>query len=144
MIFRKKKAAENLRELIRDHVKSTYPLIDVIGKRGVYNNTCFFNAVQWVYDHPRHKDSATHWEVVEVIYIHNGYPILHYINKLGDEYFDTTVGFVSGHYDYYLIRTINPRQYFGIEEEFTTARAHWTHLYMDWWDINVHKFGWQV
>lgn len=101
-------------------------MLDVQPVQGLFNNKCFLNAVQYTHDHPDHT-------VVEVIAINNGSPILHYINvdRLG-KHLETTLGFLSGSYEYYLIRPIHKSDYQHIQHEFDRSLDQWLKEYTTW------------
>jgi hypothetical protein len=87
----------------------------------VFNFRCFENAVQYAHDHPGH-------EVIEVIYIDGGDPILHYVNFLPEsgEYVETTLGWRAEHLEYYRVRRIHPDDWKHIHAEFDRALTSWT------------------
>ena len=80
----------------------------------MFNFRCFENAVQYAQDNPG-------LEVVEVIYIDNGDPILHYVNFNPDsgEYLETTLGWKH------------------IPSEFSRALDSWTEEWATWWERKV-------
>lgn len=102
-------------------VRSRYSLIKVEPKQGLFNYKCYFNAVQYTMEHAG-------VQVVEVIYVDQGAPILHYLNHDPETgvYLETTQGFRAEYFEYYLLRTIHPDDYKFIGGEFDRAVLSWT------------------
>ena len=114
---------------ICEHVRSKYSMANVIPKRGLFNQRCHRNAVEYARTHKK-------TEVLEVIYIENGSPILHYINRRIDtsELLETTLGFEADSLEYYVIRTIHPDDYKAIGSEFHNSLRSWLMDFTTWFD----------
>lgn len=74
-----------------------------------FNRKCHLNSVQYV-----KKGLAD--EVYLSIYIDDGWPIVHFINKVEDKYVDNTLGWQYELIDYYIIRKIDPSEYYDIAD----------------------------
>ena len=107
------------------HVNAKYEKIDVASKQGLFNHKCFFNAVQWAVKHPKHT-------VVEVMYIDNGDPILHYVVEHEQKYYEVTLGFLSQSLTYFKLRTIHSSDYRYIGYEFDNAKNEWLYQFTNW------------
>lgn len=102
------------------YVRSRYELIKPVPVQGLFNFRCHENSVEY-----RRKNPDT--EVVEVIYIDGGVPILHYLNSdaARQTFFETTLGWRAEHLEYYLIRRIHPDDHPHITNEFERALQSW-------------------
>lgn len=105
---------------ICDYVRSRYTMVDVLPEQGLFNQKCFYNAVEYA----RVYEGVS---VVEVIYIDNGDPILHYLNKDNGtgELFETTLGFRADSLEYYVIRDIADGDHKHIGDEFNRSLRSW-------------------
>jgi hypothetical protein len=99
-----KRAAKEL----EDYVRATYRRIGV--KAGVcrFNYRCHNNAV---HDAIRDGDET----VALVIYVEDGYPIVHFVNVHEGEFVDNTLGEWSQRYDYYYVRHIERDEFWSVE-----------------------------
>lgn len=115
------------------HVRSRYELIKPAPTQGMFNARCFENAVEYARQH-----SEDGLEVVEVIYIDNGEPVLHYINRVPETgaYLETTLGWRADLLEYYFIRRIHPDDHRHIHSEFSRALDDWTYQFTSWFDRN--------
>jgi hypothetical protein len=131
-VLSKTSAQKRIHERLCRFVRTRYELIKPKGVRGVFNFRCFENAVQYAHDHPGH-------EVIEVIYIDGGDPILHYVNFLPEsgEYVETTLGWRAEHLEYYRVRRIHPDDWKHIHAEFDRALTSWTEEWATWWERKV-------
>ena len=125
-----------IREKIKNHVRSRYARIVVTPHVGRFNFRCFENVVEECRLNPD-------FEVIEVIYIDDGYPILHYINrnKLTNEHLETTLGWKAEHLEYYGIRVINPIDYKWIESEFTRGLDCWLYEFSNWFQRKILRIN---
>lgn len=120
-----------IRERVCRFVRSRYEMIRVQPEQGVFNFRCFENAVEY-----QRKNPDT--EVIEVIYIDEGHPILHYINRKPDgTYLETTLGFRAERLEYYHIRRIHPDDYHRIGAEFDRVLISWTEEFTTWFQRKV-------
>lgn len=126
------KQIAKIRERIKNHVRSRYERIIVQPQVGRFNFRCFDNVIE---EH-RHNDS---FDVYEVIYIDNGYPILHYINydTKNKRYLETTLGWKADHLEYYVIRKICNVDYRYIEDEFERSLNSWLIEFSTWFDRKI-------
>ena len=109
------------------HVRSRYQMIKPKPTAGMFNFRCHENAVEYQRLHPE-------CHIVEVIYIDNGDPILHYVNydpATGD-YLETTLGWRAEVLEYYKIREIHPDDYRRIPSEFSRALDSWLYQFTNW------------
>lgn len=113
-------------------VRSRFELILPEPEQGLFNFRCFENAVEYARRHPE-------MEVVDVIYIDNGDPILHYVNHdpATGRYLETTLGWRAKHLEYYRVRRIHPEDWKHIHSEFSRALDSWTEEWATWWQRNV-------
>lgn len=103
------------KEIIK-YVKENRKLIKVRGGKCRYNYRCQNNAVHEAIENNEKK-------IAMCIYIHNDYPIIHFINvnKKG-KFIDNTLGHWCTQYDYYLIRYIEKSDFFKVGEIFDLYR----------------------
>jgi hypothetical protein len=102
------------------HVRSRYTMVDVLPKAGLFNYKCFDNAVEF-------SRTNEGFEVVEVIYIEDSMPILHYVNREVSTglLYETTLGYRATKLEYYAIRTIHLSDHSGIRSEFNRSLESW-------------------
>lgn len=110
------------------HLRAYHEMITVEPAQGLFNHKCFFNAVEY---------AKTHYagiEVVEVVYIEDGEPVLHYINfdSTTGKYLETTLGHRAKHLEYYFLRRINEKDFPWIHSEFSRALDAWTKQFTSW------------
>lgn len=117
---------------LREHVKSRYNRITVTPKQGLFNFRCYWNAVQYSHDHPETS-------VVEVVYLDEGYPVLHYINKHKEsgEFYETSMGYLAKQFDYYMIRDVPEDEYDNINNVFIDACDAWLYQFTNWFDRKI-------
>jgi hypothetical protein len=89
---------------IEDYVRATYQRISVTAGRCRFNHKCFYNAV-----HAAVRDGDE--TVALVIYVDEGYPIVHFVNVRKGEFVDNTLGEWSQRYDYYFVRHIGQNEF---------------------------------
>jgi hypothetical protein len=106
-------------------IQSTKQMINVVPKQGLFNQQCFDNAVQYQSEHGG--------EVIEVVTVNNGWSTLHYINKIDDEYLETTLGYKAERHEYYYLRTITQEDYKHISWVFENALATLSRPYLKWY-----------
>jgi hypothetical protein len=99
-----KRAAKEL----EDYVRATYRRISVKAGACRFNYRCYNNAV---HDALRNGDEA----VAMVVYIEDGYPIVHFVNVHEGEYTDNTLGEWSQRYDCYLVRHVGHDEFWDSE-----------------------------
>jgi hypothetical protein len=107
---------------IKTNVRATCKNIDVLPLQGLFNRQCHNNCVEYSRLNPTYG-------IVEVIYIDNGAPILHYVNTKKGKFYETTLGYKAKDLEYYKIRTINKVCYKYIISEFTNSYTYWDELY---------------
>lgn len=104
------------RKIICDIVINDFKPIKVKSGKCRYNYKCHKNAV--------HEAINNKEEFLAMcFYIDDGYPIIHFlnINKKG-KYIDNTLGHWSKNIDFYLIKKINKKDFFMIDNIFSTYR----------------------
>lgn len=103
------------REII-EYLELTRKPIKVKSGKCRYNFRCQMNAVHEAINNKEKK-------IAMCIYIHDNYPIIHFINvdKRG-KFIDNTLGNWSVKYDYYLIRYIKKKDFYDIDDIFTEYR----------------------
>lgn len=128
----KARAARKIQERLVALVRSRYELITPEPEQGLFNFRCFDNAVEYARRFPG-------MDVVEVIYIDAGEPILHYVNHdhTTDRYLETTLGWRAKHLEYYRVRRIHPNDHAHIHAEFDRALNSWWMERTNWWHRNV-------
>lgn len=110
-----------------NYFRARLTMIKVEPEQGLFNLRCFDNAVDYVRRFP-----AT--EVVEVIFVYNGEPILHYINRNSvGTYLETTLGYQAATLEYYLLRTIHAEDHKWLAGEFDRANRSWSREFTTWW-----------
>ena len=114
------------------YVRSMHEQIKVKPTLGLFNFRCYENSVEYVRRYPE-------LEVVEVIYIDNGQPILHYLNydPKEKEYLETTLGYRAEHLEYYRIRTIDKADYRYMATEFDRGLDVWLNRFTNWFERNI-------
>ncbi|NQZ53244.1 MAG: hypothetical protein HRT93_03210 [Piscirickettsiaceae bacterium] len=117
--------SEKIDKRIVQHIRSRYTMVDVIAKRGLFNQRCHQNAVQFASENKGYG-------VAEVIYIDGGTPILHYVNTRAGRFYETTLGFEASDLEYYKIRDINPSDHQNIVGEFRRSLEGWRNEYTNW------------
>lgn len=117
---------------VSNYVKFNHKRINVLPEQGMFNYRCFYNAVEFARKHP---DTV----VVEVMFIDDGEPILHYINQNKDtgEYIETTLGFRASSLDYYFIRVIDEKDYSTLGSQFSEVVNSWTMRFTSWFDRKI-------
>ena len=111
------------------HVRSRHQMIKPLPTVGMFNFRCHENATEYQRQHPE-------CGIVEVIYIDNGDPILHYINHNPEtgEYLETTLGYRAEHLEYYKIRDIHPDDYRRTPAEFSRSLDSWLYQFTNWFE----------
>lgn len=116
---------DNLIDKINTYVKTNYKRInsnDMILGDSYYNRRCHLNAVQYV-----KQDKAK--EVYLCVYIDNGQPIVHFINKKDDKYIDNTLGWLYEQMEYYIVKQVNETEYNDIWELLKVTKESLTNLH---------------
>ena len=123
------RAQDRAHKRICEHVRSRYSMVKVSPKAGLFNQRCHCNAVEYARTHKK-------IEVIEVIYIDNGSPFMHYINRRTDTgaLLETTLGFEADRLEYYIIRTIHPEDHKDIGGEFNRSLNSWLMDFTSWFD----------
>lgn len=124
------KIVERINRELRELCVATKERIRVEPGKGLFNYKCFFNAVQEVKANPDLR-------VVEVLYVDEGYVILHYINRDVNTgvYIDNTLGYTAPNYCYYYLREIAPDQYMEIDNLFSMTRTYYRKKYLPWYAL---------
>ncbi len=114
------------------YVRSMHEQIKVKPTLGLFNFRCYENSVEYVRRYPE-------LEVVEVIYIENSQPILHYLNYDPEkkEYLETTLGYRAEYLEYYSIRTIDKADYRYMATEFDRGLDVWLKRFTNWFERNI-------
>lgn len=118
-----------IRARLTDYIRSRFEMISVVPTQGLFNFRCYQNAVEFA------RKSEVELEVIEVVYIDNEIPILHYVNldpKTG-QYMETTLGFEANDLEYYLIKKIHPSDHKHIGTEFNRSLNSWRDQWVPWY-----------
>lgn len=96
--------------------------------KGMFNYKCFHNAVQSAVE----NDSL---DVIECIYIDDGYTILHYINFDRDQqvYVDNTLGYLSKNMSYFKLRVIHKNDWSSIGYMFDAKQDYFNKMFLKWY-----------
>lgn len=123
---------EKLQKDVSNFVRTRYEMIKPEPTLGLFNFRCFENAVEYARRYPE-------MEVIEVIYLDEGVPILHYINRdpVTNKYLETTLGWRADYLEYYRIRKIHPDDYRYLPGEFSRALDSWLYQFSTWFDRKV-------
>ena len=116
---------DNLREKVAVDIQTTKQMIKVEAKQGMFNLQCFDNAAQYQSEHGG--------EVAEVVTVCNGWPSLHYVNKIDGVYLETTLGYMSCKYEYFYLRTITEDDYKNMSWVFENALVALSRPYLRWY-----------
>ena len=119
------------REILK-YIISKYNKIEVKAGKLRYNFRCHNNSVHFA---KRKGDK----KLAMVVYIEDGYPIVHFINYSKKQFIDNTLGEWATQVDYYFIKWIKEEDYFDIftvfdafKEELGKTLNWWTRLTSDW------------
>lgn len=100
-------------------------------EQGLFNYNCHRNSLEYVRRHP-----CRNLDVVEVMYIDGGVPILHYIVRDNDrnEYLEVTLGHEAETLEYYFIRPVPPDKatFAAIFGEFSRSQEDWEREFIGW------------
>lgn len=123
---------KRIRERVCQHFRSRYEMLKVEPALGLFNHKCFMNVVEYARRYPE-------MEVIEVVFIEDGHPRLHYVNRdpTDGKYLETTLGWQAHHLEYYFLRRIHPSDYHRIHGEFQRALDDWTLQFTNWFQRNV-------
>ena len=113
-----------IRKRAANDIIATKQMIAVKPTKGLFNYRCFLNAVEYGIENK--------CEVIEVVYIEDGIPVLHYINKTGKEYLETTIGHRADYIEYYFLRTIQKSEYRLIGWHFDNTLESLSAPYLNW------------
>lgn len=114
----RRRARERINSNLAAYLRANYTPAQVLPERGLFNFRCHENSVEW---HRLHPDHA----VVEVIYLDEGEPILHYVVRdPAGRLLEVTLGWRATELQYFVIRDIV--QPFNIHKEFTSSMEYWT------------------
>jgi hypothetical protein len=103
---------------IYQYVTSNFNLIDVKPGACRYNYKCHMNSV-----HEALK--RNHKKIVMVVYIDNGYSIIHFLNKdKYGKYYDNTLGQWARYYNFYLIKEVDESEFKDINSTFINYRKY--------------------
>ena len=128
----KSKTLNGIHERLIRHVRSRYEMIKPDATLGPFNFRCFENAVEYARRYPE-------MEVIEVIYVDDTTPILHYINydPMDKKYLETTLGWRAPYLEYYHIRRIHPDDYHRISWEFERSLDSWLEQFANWFHRKI-------
>ena len=123
---------KKVRVRIRDYVRSTHEQIKPEPTLGLFNFRCYENAVEYRRRYPE-------MEVIEVIYIDNGEPILHYLNRdpVSGAYLETTLGWRAEYLEYYFIRKVHHDDHRWVAGEFERGLDVWLYRFTNWFERNI-------
>ena len=123
---------KKVRVRIRDYVRSTHEQIKPEPTLGLFNFRCYENAVEYRRRYPE-------MEVIEVIYIDNGEPILHYLNRdpVSGAYLETTLGWRAEYLEYYFIRKVHQGDHRWVSGEFERGLDVWLYRFTNWFERNI-------
>lgn len=120
-----------IREAICLWVRARHEMVKPKAAQGLFNYRCFSNAAEWARTHPGDT-------IVEVVYIDDGYPILHYLNVNAEgDYLETTLGYRANNLEYYLIRRIHQDDHAQIEQEFNRALRYYLLRFTNWFHRRI-------
>lgn len=118
-------------KIICRHTENTYKKIEVASGKCRYNYRCQMNAT-----HEAIKGS--HKKLAMVICTENGWPYIHFINYNKGVFTDNTLGHWSAMQDYYFVRWIKEKEFYGVNEIFTSFRVYLRGL-LPWWVRLLNK-----
>ena len=123
---------KRVQKRIRDYVRSMHEQIKPEPTLGLFNFRCYENAVEYNRRYPE-------MEVIEVIYIDNGQPILHYINRnpVDGAYLETTLGWRAECLEYYFIRKVHHDDHRWVSGEFERGLDVWLYRFTNWFERNI-------
>jgi len=125
------KYKDRINKRICEFIRSRYAMVDVKPEAGLFNYRCYFNAVEYA---SLNKNVA----VLEAIYIEDGHPTLHYINRNSKgELLETTLGYRAKDLEYYVIREIHKSDYKRICGEFDNSLDSWRHQFTNWFERKI-------
>lgn len=124
----RQRAIRNIQKRLCCYVRSRFEMVSPEPTQGLFNFRCFDNVAEYARINPG-------IEVVEVVYIDRGEPILHYVNYDPDkvEYLETTLGYMAESLEYYKIRKIHPDDYFRMGAEFSRSQESWSNQWVNWY-----------
>lgn len=116
------------RKEICNYIISKYNKIEVRVGKCRYNFRCHNNAVH-------EAKRKNHKKLAMVVYIDDGYPIVHFINYHKKQFVDNTLGEWTTQYDYYFIKWVKDDEmwdifdvFYAIKEELGKQLSWWTRL----------------
>ena len=123
---------KKVQDRIRAYVRSMHEQIKPEPTLGLFNFRCYENAVEYNRRYPE-------MEVIEVIYIDNGQPILHYINRnpVDGAYLETTLGWRAECLEYYFIRKVHRDDHRWVSGEFERGLDVWLYRFTNWFERNI-------
>ena len=112
------------REILK-HIVSKYNKIEVKAGKCKWNYQCHRNSVHFAKKN-KHKKLAM------VVYVEDGYPIVHFVNYNKKQFVDNTLGEWTPQFDYYFIKWIKKEDYFDIFTVFNAFKAELGKT-LNWW-----------
>jgi len=116
---------------IAQHLRATKTQVKVLPTQGLFNYRCFENAVQWVRDRPDRE-----WTIVEVVYLDEGQPILHYVVRDAQgHHHEVSLGWrADTGLEYYPMRDLLPEDHVNVRAEFNRSLKYWKQNFTTWWE----------
>jgi len=116
------------RQQICNYITAKYNKIEVQPGNGLFNYQCHRTAVDIAVKKGDKK-------IAMVVYIEDGYPIVHFVNFRKKQFIDNTLGEWTTKYDYYFIKWINKDELFEVftifdafKEELGKKLSWWTRI----------------
>ena len=113
------------RQEICNHIVSKYNKIEVTAGKCRFNYQCHRNSVS-----EAKKDN--HKKLAMVVYIEDGYAIVHFINYNNKTFTDNTLGEWTSQIDYYFIKWIKSKDMWDVFTVFNAFRGE-LRKQLSWW-----------
>lgn len=102
-------------KIVRDKIASEHEKIEIKPGKCRYNYKCQMNAV-----HEASKKG--HKKLAMVVYFHDDFPVIHFVNYKKGVFTDNTLGQWSTQYDYFFIKWIKNEEFWEINTIFDKYR----------------------
>jgi hypothetical protein len=123
---------DKARQEICNHIIAKYEKIEVKAGKLLFNFRCHNNSVHFA---KRKGDK----KLAMVVYISEGYPIVHFINYRKGVFIDNTLGEWTNRYDYYFVKWIKSEDMWNVftifdafKEELGKTLSWWVRRTSDW------------
>lgn len=113
------------RQEICNYIVSKYNTIEVKAGKCRFNYQCHRNSVSEAKKH-------NHKKLAMVVYIEDGYPIIHFINYNNKTFIDNTLGEWTSQVDYYFIKWIKAKDMWDVFTVFNAFRGE-LRKQLSWW-----------